>query len=57
MVHVWDVDAAREVLTIPEPGGEVGQLVFSPDGTRLGGAGRSRRGEGVGRSAAAKFSA
>ena len=34
-VHVWDVDAAREVLTIPEPGGEVGQMVFSPDGTRL----------------------
>ena len=32
-VHVWDVDAAREVLTIPEPGGEVGQMVFSPDGT------------------------
>jgi WD40 repeat protein len=36
-VHVWDVDAAREVLTIPDPGGEVGQLVFSPDDTRLAG--------------------
>ncbi len=37
-VRVWDVDAAREVLTIRNTGGPVGLLAFSPDGTRLAGA-------------------
>jgi serine/threonine protein kinase/WD40 repeat protein len=37
-VRVWDVAAARQILAIPDAGGPVGLLVFSPDGTRLAGA-------------------
>src|SRR5205085_2043072 len=36
--RVWDVDAAKEVLAVADPGGPVGLLAFSPDGTRLAGA-------------------
>ena len=34
-VHVWDVDAAREIRTIGDPGGDVGPVALSADGGRL----------------------
>ncbi len=37
-VRLWDVDAAKEVLTIHNTGGPVGLLAFSPDGMGLAGA-------------------
>ena len=37
-VRVWDLNAAKEVLTINNTGGPVGLLTFSPDGARLAGA-------------------
>ena len=37
-VRVWDLNAAKEVLTIHNTGGPVGLLAFSPDGACLAGA-------------------
>jgi serine/threonine protein kinase/WD40 repeat protein len=35
-VNLWDADTGKHLYALPEPTGKASEVVFSPDGTRLG---------------------
>ena len=53
-IRVWDAtpllgDERQEILTLPEPSGEVWSLAVSPDGQKIASAGLRQPRQGLGR--------